>query len=58
MDIARIKNRTYFLYLVDRNRIDKEGYEPMIIQNPYIAVLTNKTEWETTIEKFRITLKT
>ena len=57
MDIARIKTKTYFLYLVDRNGIDKEGYKPMIIQNPYAEILKNEVVWETTVEKIKVNLK-
>lgn len=53
MDISRIKGDHYFLYLVDRNQMNNEGYVPIIIQNPFINVL-EKNEWSKVVEKYRI----
>ncbi|RLC76889.1 MAG: hypothetical protein DRJ03_18575 [Chloroflexi bacterium] len=36
--IAQMKGTKYFLYLVDRQYIDDEDYEPLIIQDPYLRV--------------------
>lgn len=57
MDVARIKKNDYFLYLVDRNQIKKESYEPLIIQNPYVNILQNESKWDKTVEKIKIELK-
>jgi hypothetical protein len=35
---ARVKANNYYLYLVDRDKKDKAGYHPIIIQNPYETV--------------------
>lgn len=35
IDVARKKGDDYYMYLVDRDKIEKEGYKPMIIINPY-----------------------
>jgi len=46
VEVARIKRGEYFLYLVDRQLIAKQGYEPLIIQNPYEEVFLNEGRWE------------
>ncbi|HET9850469.1 MAG TPA: DUF3883 domain-containing protein, partial [Candidatus Saccharimonadales bacterium] len=33
---AKAKHKNYYLYLVDRTKIAKSDYEPLIIQNPYM----------------------
>lgn len=55
IDVARIKKGSYYLYLVDRNRINEPNYCPNIIKNPYEAVLKNKSQWSQQIEKYFIT---
>jgi len=57
IDIARIKKKEYYLYLVDRDKINDIEYIPTIIQNPYTEVLMNETLWEQRIEKIRFSLK-
>lgn len=58
MDIARIKKVNYFLYLVDRKKINTHGYAPIIIQDPYTNVLQNTAVWAQRTEKIRFELKT
>jgi hypothetical protein len=58
IDIARIKRIEYYLYLVDRDQINKEGYIPTIIKNPYEEVLLNEIKWQQRIEKIKFTLCT
>lgn len=53
MDIARIKRDSYYLYLVDRTKINNKDFEPMIIKNPYNSVFKNNKEWDQRIEKIR-----
>lgn len=53
IDIARIKRDSYYLYLVDRSKINSPDYVPMMIRDPYENVLRNKLEWEQRIEKIR-----
>ncbi len=53
IEVARIKKDEYFLYLVDRSKMNNKDYEPTIIQNPYEEVL-NKSEWKRRIEKYFI----
>lgn len=51
IDVAKIKENEYFLYLVDRTKMNNDGYEPIIIQNPYEHVLNNE-QWSKRIEKY------
>ena len=57
MNVARIKKLSYYLYLIDRKRINSPDYAPMIIKNPYKTVLKNEDEWEQRIEKIRFEFK-
>jgi hypothetical protein len=41
IDVARIKTKNYFLYLVDRANIQKKDYMPLIIQDPFANVFHN-----------------
>lgn len=54
IDIAKLKEDEYFLYLVDRSKMNCENYIPTIIQNPYKTVLNNDN-WKKRIEKYFIT---
>jgi len=58
MDVARIKKHQYFLYLVDRNQINNENYNPLIIQNPHEQVLEKPGQWEKLVEEYSITQST
>jgi len=42
--VAEKERSNYFLYLVNRDKIDDENYLPIIIQNPYKNVFNN-IEW-------------
>jgi len=55
--ISIIKEGQYYLYLVDRDKVTKEGYEPIVIRNPYINVLSNEKEWDKRVEKYYFQLK-
>ena len=56
IDVARIKENEYFLYLVDRTKMNDYGYEPIIIQNPYEQILNND-RWNKRIEKYFIQMQ-
>ena len=56
VDISRIKGDHYFLYLVDRDQMKNIEYKPIIIQNPFKAVLENE-DWIKQVEKYKIQLK-
>lgn len=45
IDTAKQKQDNYFLCLVNRDKMDAIGYEPLMIQNPYKKVLQNM-RWE------------
>ncbi|NVJ47011.1 MAG: DUF3883 domain-containing protein [Cytophagia bacterium] len=54
MEIARIKKGSYYLYLVDRKKMDDEDYVPMMIQNPYLNLVETKNEqWRSVVDKIR-----
>lgn len=57
IDIARIKKHEYYLYLVNRDKIDELGYIPIIIPNPYTEVLMNEDRWDQRIEKIKFSFK-
>lgn len=41
IEVAKLKQDLYYLYLVDRDKIHQEDYEPIIIKNPYVSVFLN-----------------
>jgi hypothetical protein len=55
IDISRIKGDNYFLYLVDRSQMNNFGYRPLIIQNPFKAILEDE-KWSKQVEKYKIAL--
>jgi len=57
VEIAKLKKKKYFLYLVDRKKINQKDYKPLMIQNPYINVLKND-DWSKDVVKWFIKLKT
>ncbi|MBF4988803.1 DUF3883 domain-containing protein [Methylophilus sp. 14] len=56
IDIAFEKGQTYFLYLIDRSKINDVSYSPIIIQNPFKTVFECE-EWEKNPENYLITKK-
>lgn len=38
IESAKLRGNSYFLYLVDFNRIGSENYKPLIIPNPYVNI--------------------
>jgi hypothetical protein len=55
MEISRIKSESYYLYLVDRARMNNKDYHPLIINNPFHHILNNE-KWVKTVEKYRVEL--
>lgn len=53
--IAAEKKDNYFLYLVDRSKMNNLDYIPTIIQNPYKNVMSND-KWKKRIEKYYISV--
>ena len=43
-EIAKLKGDTYYLYLVNLNRINEQNYSPKMIQNPAINIM-DTDEW-------------
>ncbi|MBU8919097.1 DUF3883 domain-containing protein [Bacillus sp. FJAT-29953] len=43
--VSEKKRGDYFLYLIDRNKIEDENYEPIIINNPYLNAFNNVDTW-------------
>jgi hypothetical protein len=54
MDTARIRRDSYYLYLVDRERINEDGYEPVIIQDPHENILNKPDDWNKRVEGYFI----
>jgi hypothetical protein len=44
IDQARIKRGSYYLYLVNRDEMNTEGYTPLIVQDPYETVYAS-SDW-------------
>lgn len=53
MNIARIKKEQYYIYLVNRDKINDPNYIPLIIQDPYNTVYRYSSDWEQRVEKIR-----
>ena len=45
IDVAKQKGDFYYLYLVDRSKIDSKSYLPIIIRNPFQNVFSNNQDW-------------
>ncbi|MDB5171087.1 MAG: hypothetical protein JWO35_781 [Candidatus Saccharibacteria bacterium] len=54
VDTARIRRDTYYLYLVDRDKLNDEDYIPLIIQDPYVNILDKPEEWNKRVESYFI----
>ena len=52
---AERSSENYYLYLVDRDRIQDLNYKPKIIQNPVKNVLRS-SKWQKVVEKYYITV--
>lgn len=53
MEIARIKKLSYYIYLVNRDKMNDTDYIPIIIRDPYNSIYKNESDWDQTIEKIR-----
>jgi len=45
LKVSKIKKESYWLYLVNRDKLSSKGYAPEMIQNPHEVVFTS-TGWE------------
>ncbi|MBQ4408227.1 MAG: DUF3883 domain-containing protein [Bacteroidales bacterium] len=53
---ARLRGASYFIYLVDFNKIECQGYVPIIIPNPYLNI-KDKSIWDMQPSSFEVTTK-
>ncbi|WEJ61877.1 DUF3883 domain-containing protein [Thiomicrorhabdus lithotrophica] len=56
IDVSKQKADEYFLYLVNRDEMESEGYVPEIIQNPYKSVFMDSIKWNKRPKKFYVSL--
>jgi len=56
IEVSRLRENSYYLYLVDRKKMQKVDYAPLIIRNPYVNVLKNESQWSQDIEKIKFRL--
>jgi len=54
IDVARFKKNQYFIYLVNRDKMNESVYVPTIIQNPYESILGDDTEWNKRVDSYFI----
>lgn len=53
IDTAQLMGDSYFIYLVDNDCVDKDDYEPIIIQNP-IEVLKQSCNWKCSPDSYEV----
>ena len=53
MNVAKSRGMDYMIYLVCRDRMNEEGYHPIIIANPIPNILEKK-EWLKEVDKYYI----
>ncbi len=53
--VARLKKEEYWLYLINRKKVNNNDYVPIMIQNPHINILKND-DWSKEVDKYRIEL--
>lgn len=53
MDVARLRRDKYFLYLVDRDKMNESAYVPIIIQDPYNRIMNSKA-WTKRVDSYYI----
>lgn len=54
IESAKLRGNSYYLYLVDFDKIDKEDYAPLIIPNPY-SNIKNMAIWDIQPASYAIT---
>lgn len=55
VDVAKRKSQKYWIYLVDRAKMNYKNYEPIMKQNPIKSVLNNEN-WDKQVENYNIKL--
>lgn len=53
--VAKQKQESYWLYLINRDKIKDENYNPIMIQDPHKNVLNNDS-WAKEVDKYKISL--
>ena len=54
--VAKIKGREYWIYLVNRSKTHDKNYSPEKIQNPFSNILgDHNPEWAEEVDKYKIT---
>jgi hypothetical protein len=56
IETAKQNKSNYYLYLIDRSKMEDGNYKPLIIKNPYDKVINNK-EWIQEAQSWRFSLK-
>jgi hypothetical protein len=54
-NVAKRKKEQYWIYLVNRKKINNNGYEPQMEQNPFEGILKND-DWDKQVDKYIIKL--
>lgn len=52
-NVAKRKKEQYWIYLVNRKKINNNGYEPQMEQNPFEGILKND-DWDKQVDKYII----
>jgi hypothetical protein len=52
LQISKRKGSSYWLYLVNRDKINNKDYEPLMIQDPYTHVFTSN-QWESEAQNWK-----
>ena len=55
VDVAKRKSEKYWIYLVNRAKMNNKDYEPIMKQNPIMSVLNNEN-WDKQVENYKIKL--
>lgn len=54
-DVAETLGDKYYLYLIERNKMQEKDYSPLIIQNPFTKLFEND-QWEKKVEMWKLKL--
>lgn len=56
VSVAETKGESYWLYLVNRDKMDQDSYEPLMINDPVRTILENPS-FEKRVESYKISLR-
>lgn len=54
IETAKVLKEKYYVYLVDYNRINQDGYTPLIIKDPYKEIFENQEHWKLQAESYKV----